>query len=112
MKAAAVPYHSIFDSYDHYTRFSDGDFKYGTTLAKVNGRLVLRLSETDILPYRFVNMAENIGTFIESNKKLAEGVAKKTEQRNKLLDQKAYTIARNPKKTYLPPKRLDEVPDF
>ena len=45
-------------------------------------------------------------------KKLAEGVAKKTEQRNKLLDQKAYTIARNPKKTYLPPKRLDEVPDF
>ena len=105
-------YHSIFDSYDHYTRFNDGDFKYGTTLAKVNGRLVLRLSEADILPFRFVNMVENIGSFIESNKKLAEEVAKKTEKRNKLLDQEAYTIAGNPKKTYLPPKRLDEVPDF
>jgi len=105
-------YHSIFDSYDHYIRFNDGDFKYGTTLAKVNGRLVLRLSEADILPFRFVNMAENIGSFIESNKKLAEEVAKKTEKRNKLLDQKAYTISGDPKKTYLPPERLSVVPDF
>ena len=61
-------YHSIFDSYDHYKRFNDGNYVYGTTLAKVNGRLVLRLSEADILPFRFVNMAENIGSFIESNK--------------------------------------------
>ncbi len=105
-------YHSIYDSYDNYTRFSDGDFKYGATLAKVNGRLVLRLSESDILPFRFTNMAENIGTFIESNKKLAEGVVMKTEKRNKLLDQKAFTIAGNPKKTYLSPKRLDAAPDF
>ena len=99
-------YHSIFDSYDHYKRFNDGNYVYGTTLAKVNGRLVLRLSEADILPFRFVNMAENIGSFIESNKKLAEAVEKKTENQNKLLDKKAFTIAGNPKKTYLPPKRL------
>ena len=105
-------YHSIYDSYDHYKRFSDGDFKYGTTLAKVNGRLVLRLSESDILPFRFTNMVENIDTFIKSNKKLAKDVAKKTDQRNNLLDLKAFTIAGNPKKTYLPPGRLDEVPTF
>ena len=28
------------------------------------------------------------------------------------MDLKAFTIAGNPKKTYLPPKRLDEVPYF
>ena len=105
-------YHSIFDSYDHYKRFSDGDYIYGTTLAKVNGRLVLRLSEADILPFRFMNMAENIGTFIESNKKLAKTVAEKTKRRNRLLNEKAFTVSANPKKTYLPPKRLDEVPEF
>lgn len=105
-------YHSIFDSYDHYKRFNDGNYVYGTTLAKVNGRLVLRLSEADILPFRFVNMAENIGSFIESNKKLVKAVEKKTENRNKLLDKKAFTISGNPKKTYLPPKRLSLVPDF
>ena len=37
-------------------------------LSKVNGRLVLRLSEADILPFRFVNMVDNIGKFIEQNK--------------------------------------------
>ena len=105
-------YHSIFDSYDHYKRFSDSDYIYGTTLAKVNGRLVLRLSEADILPFRFMNMAENIGTFIESNKKLAKTVAEKTKRRNRLLNEKAFTISANPKKTYLPPKRLDDVPEF
>jgi len=96
-------YHSIFDSYDHYKRFSDGDYIYGTTLAKVNGRLVLRLSEADILPFRFMNMAENIGTFIESNKKLAKTVAEKTKRRNRLLNEKAFTISANPKKDLLAP---------
>ena len=105
-------YHSIYDSYDHYKRFSDGNFKYGTTLAKVNGRLVLRLSESDILPFRFTNMVDNIDMFIKSNKKLAKEVAQKTDQRNNLLDLKSFTIAGDPKKTYLPPKRLDEVPAF
>ena len=57
-------------------------------------------------------MAENISKFIESNKKFTELVKKKTEQRNKLLDQNAYTIAGNPQKTYLPPNRLDDLPAF
>jgi len=105
-------YHSIYDSYEFYKRFNDGNFKYGITLAKVNGRLVLRLSESDILPFRFTNMVDNIDMFIKSNKKLAKDVAQKTDQRNNLLDLKSFTIAGNPKKTYLPPKRLDEVPAF
>ena len=105
-------YHSIYDTYEYYKRFNDGNFKYGITLAKVNGRLVLRLSESDILPFRFTNMVDNIDMFIKSNKKLAKDVAQKTDQRNNLLDLKSFTIAGNPKKTYLPPKRLDEVPAF
>ena len=105
-------YHSIYDSYDHYKRFSDGEFKYGTTLAQVNGRLVMRLSEADILPFRFVNMVDNIGKFIDDNKQLAEDIKKHTQLRNKLLDNNDFTIARNPKKKYLAPDRLKQVPDF
>ena len=105
-------YHSIYDSYDHYKRFSDGKFQYGTTLAQVNGRLVMRLSEADILPFRFVNMVDNIGKFIDDNKQLAEDIKKHTQLRNKLLDNNDFTIARNPKKKYLAPDRLKQVPDF
>ena len=93
-------YHSLYDTYDHYKRFSDGDFTYGVTLAKVNSRLVLRLSESEILPYRFINLADNIKTFIDSNKKLAKKVKEET-RRNNLLDKKAFTIAKNPKSNTL-----------
>lgn len=105
-------YHSLYDTYEHYKRFSDGDFIYGTTLSKVNGRLVLRLSEADILPFRFVNMVENIGKFIEENKKLSQTVEQSTKLRNKLLDNNDFTISRNPNKTYLQPERLGQVPEF
>lgn len=105
-------YHSLYDTYDFYKRFNDGDFKYGITLAKVNGRLVLRLSEADILPFRFVNMVDNIGKFIDDNKQLADEIKKHTQLRNKLLDKNDFTIASNPKKMYAPPDRLKEVPDF
>jgi len=105
-------YHSIYDSYEHYTRFSDGDFIYGVTLAKVNSRLVLRLSESEILPFRFTNMSDNIQTFIESNKKLVKQTKDDTETRNRLLDQNSYTIASNPKIAYDAPERLSSVPDF
>ena len=105
-------YHSLYDTYEYYKRFSDGDFIYGTTLSKVNGRLVLRLSEADILPFRFVNMVENIGKFIEENKKLSQTVEQITKLRNKLLDNNDFTISRNPNKTYLQPERLGQVPEF
>ena len=105
-------YHSLYDTYDHYKRFSDGDFTYGVTLAKVNSRLVLRLSESEILPYRFINMADNIKTFIDSNKKFAKQVKEETVRRNNLLNKKAFTIAKNPKIQYSPPKRLSEMKDF
>ena len=105
-------YHSLYDTYEHYKRFSDGKFIYGTTLSKVNGRLVLRLSEADILPFRFVNMVDNIGKFIEQNKKLSEDIRKSTKSLNDLLDNNDFAISSNPKKTYLPPKRLLQVPEF
>ena len=105
-------YHSLYDTYEHYKRFSDGKFIYGTTLSKVNGRLVLRLSEADILPFRFVNMVDNIGKFIEQNKKLSEDIRKSTKSLNDLLDNNDFAISSNPKKTYLPPKRLRKVPEF
>ena len=105
-------YHSLYDTYEHYKRFSDGNFIYGTTLSRVNGRLVLRLSEADILPFRFVNMVDNIGNFISDNKKLLSKVKSDTELRNSLLENNDFLISQNPKKTYLSPQRLDKVPEF
>ena len=37
-------YHSIYDSFDHYTRSGDPGFDYGIALAQTSGRVILRLA--------------------------------------------------------------------
>src|SRR5438094_1911778 len=48
-------YHSIYDSFDHYTRFVDPGFNYAATLAQTAGRAILRFANADYLPLRFSN---------------------------------------------------------
>jgi N-acetylated-alpha-linked acidic dipeptidase len=64
-------YHSIYDSFRWYTRFSDGDFVYGKALSQVMGTAILRLSETPILPFEFGAVAEAGGRWVEEIKKTA-----------------------------------------
>ena len=46
-------YHSVFDSFDWYTRFSDKDFSHGRALTQIYTTAILRLSETSVLPFEF-----------------------------------------------------------
>jgi len=56
-------YHSIFDSFDEFTRFKDPTFAYGVTLAKTAGRIALRFADADVLPYAFGPSAETIAKY-------------------------------------------------
>lgn len=105
-------YHSAFDSYDHYKRFVDPNFQYGIALVKTTGRMVMRLSEAEILPFRFVNFADHVGRYIKDLKDLAEKKQKATKKKNLLIQENAYVLAADPTKTYIPPKKQDPVPDF
>ncbi|HEX5718666.1 MAG TPA: transferrin receptor-like dimerization domain-containing protein [Thermoanaerobaculia bacterium] len=103
-------YHSIYDSFDHYVRFMDPDFSYGVALAKTGGRLVLRLSEADVLPMEFTRLADAVGTYADQVVKLADQMRTETEERAKLLDEKIYETFDDPTKTLVAPKRHDPVP--
>ncbi|MGH9632541.1 MAG: M28 family peptidase, partial [Bryobacteraceae bacterium] len=46
-------YHSIYDSYHWYIKFSDSDFVYGKALANVMTCSLMRLSEAALLPFEF-----------------------------------------------------------
>ncbi len=63
-------YHSVYDSFEWYTRFSDGDFTYGRTLAQVTGTAVLRLSEASVLPFRFSDMSDTLARYVADVQKL------------------------------------------
>lgn len=58
-------YHSIYDSYAWYTRFSDTTFEYGRTLVLAAGTATMRLADARILPFEFTNFAETVGGYVD-----------------------------------------------
>jgi N-acetylated-alpha-linked acidic dipeptidase len=103
-------YHSIYDSFDHYTRFVDPTFVYGVALAKTGGRIVLRLANADVLPFDFDRFTTTVGRYADEVEKLAGTLRKEAEDRNRGLDDKLYQAVDDPTQTWVAPKRLDAVP--
>jgi N-acetylated-alpha-linked acidic dipeptidase len=58
-------YHSIYDSFAWYTKFSDTTFEYGRALVQAAGTMTLRLADAVILPFEFTNFAETVGNYVE-----------------------------------------------
>ena len=103
-------YHSIYDSYDHYARFKDVEFKYGVTLAKTSGRAVLRLSEADALPFDFTSLHKTIKGYINELVSNVDALREKAQVENDLIKNNAYTIAADPTTKLATPTLLTEVP--
>jgi N-acetylated-alpha-linked acidic dipeptidase len=103
-------YHSIYDSFDHYDRFGDPGFKYGVALSQTAGHTVLRFAQADVLPYSFCDFADTVARYVDEVQKLAGGIRTRNEQQNKLLGDKAFTLAADPTLTYVPPPAAKPAP--
>ncbi len=103
-------YHTMYDSYAHYKRFKDPDFAYGGALAKVAGRITLRLANADVLPFEFTRMAKTLQEYGKEVMDLAESTRKQTARTNQLIRDDAYTLAADPTEEYTAPKMKEEVP--
>ncbi|MFL5741783.1 MAG: transferrin receptor-like dimerization domain-containing protein [Flavisolibacter sp.] len=103
-------YHSIYDSYDHYTRFGDPGFQYGVALAKTTGRVMMRLSNADALPFDFKTFYETLNGYATEVKTLLDNQRTERETENRMIKDNLYNLARDPKKTSLTPPVKDPVP--
>lgn len=63
-------YHSIYDSFAWYTRFSDATFEYGRTLVQAAGTATMRLADAQVLPFEFTNFAETVEGYLDDVAKL------------------------------------------
>jgi N-acetylated-alpha-linked acidic dipeptidase len=97
-------YHSVYDSFDHYTRFGDPGFDYGVALAQVAGRVVLRFAEADTLPLDFGNFAETVARYVQEVTRLAETTRDDIAEKNRMLAEGTYRAVYDPKETYVLPK--------
>jgi N-acetylated-alpha-linked acidic dipeptidase len=102
-------YHSIYDDFYWYTKFSDTDFAYGRTLAQTAGTAVLRIADADLLPFEFTNLAETVKRYSEELKKLLKTKQDEVREQNKQLEEGVFIATADPKETFLPPSK-EEVP--
>ena len=103
-------YHSIYDSFDHFTRFKDPNFAYGIVLAQTMGRAALRLANADVLPFEFQNFSNTVAKYGTEVKQLADNMRVETDKQAKLLAEKRYEAVADPTETLLPPKAHEAVP--
>ncbi|HYU44464.1 MAG TPA: transferrin receptor-like dimerization domain-containing protein [Vicinamibacteria bacterium] len=103
-------YHSIYDSFDLYTRFKDPTFEYGIALAQTVGRAELRLAEADVLPFEFTAFADTISRYVTEVGKLADDMREETEETSRRLRDRTYQLAADPKQVEVPPSPRPSVP--
>ena len=105
-------YHTLYDTYEHYTTWRDPGLIYGVTLAKVAGRATLRLANAPRLPFEFHGFADNIDLYISELEELADNMRKETDDTNKLIAAGVYEAALDPTRTLGPPTAKAAVPYF
>jgi N-acetylated-alpha-linked acidic dipeptidase len=103
-------YHSIYDSYDHYIRFKDPGFAYGIVLAKVAGRVTLRLANAEVLPFDFISFHRTVSGYQTELMTLLENLRERTDVDNQMIREKRYVYAADPAEKYVPPTIKEEVP--
>jgi N-acetylated-alpha-linked acidic dipeptidase len=103
-------YHSIYDSYDLFTKFKDPGYQYGIALSKTGGRMMLRLANADVLPVDFNSFFKTVNEYATEVKTLLDNSRAETEMENRMIREKMFDLAKDPSKIYAAPKAKEEVP--
>ncbi len=109
-ESAGGSYHSIYDSFDHYTRFGDPNFLYGVALSKTAGRVVLRTANATTLPFGFEPLADAVARYLKEVTVLADEMREKTDEDNRNVAERRFELAADPKQTFVAPKAKPAVP--
>jgi N-acetylated-alpha-linked acidic dipeptidase len=102
-------YHSIYDDFYHFTKFSDPGFLYGRALAQLVGTATLRLADADILPYEFTGLADTVQTYVREVQALLKQRQDEVQERNRQVTDGVFAAVRDPKRPR-PIPSLEEVP--
>ncbi len=103
-------YHSLYDSFDHYIKVEDPDLRYGVTLAKVAGHVMLRLADADLVPLRAQDFSATVARYVEEIERYADRIREEAQDNHRLLDEKIYELAVNVTDPVGPPARDADVP--
>jgi N-acetylated-alpha-linked acidic dipeptidase len=103
-------YHSIYDSYDHFIKFTDPGFHYEVAMAETTGRAMMRMANADVLPFDVNSFYKTVADYVTELKALLDNTRTETELENNMIRDKLFDISKDPTKEFLPPKIKDAVP--
>jgi N-acetylated-alpha-linked acidic dipeptidase len=96
-------YHSIYDDFHWFTRFSDTDFAYGRALAQTVGSAVMRLAAAELLPFHFPALADTVKTYADELSKLLTARQEEIAERNRQIEDGVFDAIRDPKRPLVAP---------
>jgi N-acetylated-alpha-linked acidic dipeptidase len=105
-------YHSIYDDFAWFTRFSDGDFVYGRALAQTTGLLLLRTADAGLLPFEFTELADTVRRYVKEVRDLAQARREATEEQSRRIEEGTPEAVMDPREPSAPPKKEPPVPFF
>jgi N-acetylated-alpha-linked acidic dipeptidase len=103
-------YHSMYDTYAWFSRFSDTAFVYGRALAQVAGTVVMRMANADLLPHEFGALAETVRGYVGELKALRDDVASRIAETNRQLDDGVFAATTDPRAPLKPPAPAAQAP--
>jgi N-acetylated-alpha-linked acidic dipeptidase len=104
-------YHSVYDDFNWYTHFSDTDFSYGRALSETVGLAVLRLADSEIIPFDFTDFTDTVRRYVEEIEHLVQTQRSDILERNREIDDGLFTATNDPHRPLVPPTK-DPVPPF
>jgi N-acetylated-alpha-linked acidic dipeptidase len=103
-------YHSIYDSYDHFVKFTDPGFHYEVAMAETTGRAMMRMANADVLPFDINSFYKTVADYVAELKALLDNTRTETELEDKMIRDKLFDYAKDPTKYFQSPKVEDAVP--
>jgi N-acetylated-alpha-linked acidic dipeptidase len=103
-------YHSVYDSFHHYSQFQDRDFVYGRALAQTVGTAVIRLADAERLPFDFTALADTVAVYVKELQELVKTKQDEARERARQLDEGVYPAIADPRRPLAPPRRLPLPP--
>lgn len=100
-------YHSIYDDFYHFSKFSDPGFLYGRALSQFSGSLVVRLADADVLPFEFTNLADTTQTYVRELQNLLRQRQDEVRERNRQISDGVLAAVNDPKE----PRPIPQVED-
>ncbi len=109
---ASGTYHSAYDTPWFEDKFGDKDEVYGRLTAQTAGILIMRVADSEILPYDFKILSRTVREYGGELKDLVKSMQADAAVRKRNIDLGIYTLTNDPKHSLNAPRPLSSPPDL